>query len=57
MSINFAKRWLAVDRGCRFALFTDYPFIKKGYSVVLFIFYSKGYVESNSENVLDIMVN
>ena len=34
MSINSAKCWFAVDRGYRFALFTDYVYFKKGQSAV-----------------------
>ena len=45
MSIKFAKSWFAVDRGCKFVLFTDYIYVKKGQSVVFFIFYSKKYVD------------
>ena len=43
MSINSTESWSAGDRGCKFALFTDYFYVKKGHSV--FIFYSKGYVD------------
>ena len=39
MSINSAKAWFAVDRGCKFFLFTDYIHVKKVHSVVFFIFY------------------
>ena len=34
MSINSAKCWFAVDKGCRFALLTDYIYFKKGHSAV-----------------------
>ena len=37
MSINLAKSLFAVDRGCEFALFMDYVYIKKGHSVVFYI--------------------
>ena len=45
MSINSAKRWYVLHRGCIFALFTDYIYAKKGHPVVFFFFYSKGYVD------------
>ena len=45
MSINSANSWFTVDRGCKFALFTDYIYVKKGHSVILLIFYCKGYVD------------
>ena len=45
MSINSAKSWFAVDRGYKIVLFTDYNYVKKGDSVVFFIFYSEGYVD------------
>ena len=31
MSINSAKSWFVVDRGCIFALLTDYIYAKKGH--------------------------
>ena len=43
MTINSGKSWFAVDRGSKFALFTDYIYIKEEHSVVFFIF-SKRYV-------------
>lgn len=45
ISIISAKRWLAVEKGCNFASFTDYIYFKKRHSVVFFIFYIKRYVE------------
>ena len=45
MSINSTKTWFAVDRGCKFVLFTDYIYVKEGHSVFFFIFYSKRYVD------------
>ena len=46
MSINSAKRWYVLHRGCSiFALLTDYIYAKKGHPVVFFFFYSKGYVD------------
>ena len=45
MSKNSAKDWFAVDRGCKFALYTYYIYIKKGHLVFFFIFYSKRYVD------------
>ena len=45
ISINSAKSWLAIDRGCKFALITDYIYVKKEHSVVFLIFYSKRYVD------------
>ena len=45
MGINFAKSWFAVDRSGKRVFFTDYINVKKGYSVVFFILYSKRYVE------------
>ena len=45
MSINFAKSWFVVDKGCTFAFFLDYIYVKKRYSVAFFIFCSKRYVD------------
>ena len=45
MIINSAKSWFAVDRACKFALFAGYIYVKKGHSVVFFIFYDKTYVD------------
>ena len=43
MSINSAKSWFVVDRGCKFPLFTGYIYFKKKH--VFFILYSKRYVD------------
>ena len=39
-----AKSCFAIDRGCKFALLTDYIYLNKGHSVVFFIIYNKRYV-------------
>ena len=35
------KSWFWVGKGCKFTLFTDYIYVKKGHSDFFFIFYSK----------------
>ena len=37
--ISYAKRWFAVDRSGKIAFFIDYINVKKGNSVVFFMFY------------------
>ena len=44
-SKNSAERLIAIERGCNFAFFTHYVYVKKGHFVVFLIFYSKGYVD------------
>ena len=41
VSINSAKSWFAVDRGCNFALLTDHIYLKKEHSLVFLIFLVK----------------
>ena len=41
MSIKSTKSWFGVGKCCKFTLFTDYIYVKKGHSDFFFIFYSK----------------
>ena len=51
MILSSAKSWLAVDRDCKFALFTDYIRVKKEHYLVFFISFSKGYVDMTRTKV------
>ena len=42
---NYAKSGFGLDKGCKFPLFTDYFYVKKGHSAVFFICYSKRHAD------------